>query len=56
MRPIKLLNPVTNDVWYCDNITQTKEIDGVQYINVYRQNSKQTHLMRKDALKRVNVK
>lgn len=54
MKPIKLLNPVTNDIWYCENITRTKEIDGVQYVSVYRQNPRQTHLMRKDALKRLN--
>lgn len=56
MNPVKLLNPVTNDVWYCENINLTKEIDGVQYIYVYRHNPKQSHLMRKDALKRANTR
>lgn len=54
MHTQKLLNPVTGDIWFCDDITRTKEIEGVHYVSVYKQNPNQTHLMRKDALKRVD--
>ena len=54
MKPQKLLNPVTGDYWYCNDMTKVKEIDGVQYISVYRKDTTQIHLMRKDALKRTD--
>lgn len=56
MKTQRLLNPVTGDYWFCDDMTRVKDIDGVQYISVYRKDSKQNHLMRKDALKRVENK
>ena len=47
-----LTNPLNSDEWVCDDYSMVKNIDGVNYITVYKPgNSTRTFLMRKDALK-----
>lgn len=47
-----LSNPLNSEVWYCRDYNDTKNIDGVNYITVFKpENDKRTFLMRKDALK-----
>ena len=47
-----LVNPLNSDVWMCNDYNNTKDIDGVVYLTVYRpENSNRTFLMRKDVLK-----
>lgn len=54
-KPIKLENPLNQEVWYCDDFTQTTSVDGIDYIRVYKKDTPQrTNLMRKSALNRVN--
>lgn len=47
-----LVNPLNSDVWMCNDYSNTKDIDGVVYLTVYRpENPTRTFFMRKDALK-----
>lgn len=51
-KPVMLVNPLNSDVWMCNDYNNTKDIDGVVYLTVYRpENSNRTFLMRKDVLK-----
>lgn len=50
-----LSNPLNSDTWYCRDYNNTKDIDGVNYITVFKpENEKRTFLMRKDALRVVS--
>ena len=50
----KLVNPVNNEEWACDNLDNVQVVDGVEYITVYKpETPNRTHLMRKDALRKV---
>jgi len=47
-----LTNPLNSETWLCKNYEESKVIDGVNYITVFKQeNQNRTFLMRKDALK-----
>lgn len=49
---VVLSNPLNSDIWYCKDYNDTKIIDGVNYITVFKEeNQNRTFLMRKDALK-----
>lgn len=49
---VMLSNPVNSEVWCCKDYNDTKIIDGVNYITVFKEeNQNRTFLMRKDALK-----
>lgn len=47
-----LVNPLNSETWMCRDLTDTKDIDGVLYIRVFKpENESRSFLMRKDALK-----
>lgn len=46
-------NPINGEQWVCDDIRQTKFIDGVGYISVHKPNQFRTVLMRRDSLRPV---
>jgi hypothetical protein len=51
--PIKLINPLNQEMWLCLDYRETRSIDGVEYILVCKPETIQRkHLMRKDALVR----
>lgn len=53
-KPVKLENPLNQEIWYCNNFNETFEVDGVDYIRVYKPNTpNRTNLMRKSALQKV---
>lgn len=55
-KPVKLENPLNQEVWYCNDMNDVTSIDGVDYIRVYKVDSpKRTFLMRKTSLNRVNT-
>jgi hypothetical protein len=56
MKPVMLVNPRTNEKFVCEDIKDVKTIEGVAYIQVRRENSPRLHLMRRDALVKVNKK
>jgi hypothetical protein len=52
VKTVNLVNPMNGDTWCCTDYDNTKIIDGVDYITVFKpENEKRTFLMRKDALK-----
>jgi hypothetical protein len=47
-----LINPLNSEQWFCEDYNSVKNIDGVNYVTVYKpENISRTFLMRKDALK-----
>ena len=51
-RTVALVNPLNSEMWYCKDFADTKEIEGVPYVTVFKpENEKRTFLMRKDALR-----
>jgi hypothetical protein len=54
-KTVKLQNPLNKEVWWCDNVNETRSVDGVDYITVYKKETPtRTHLMRKTALSKSN--
>lgn len=52
--PVKLENPLNQDVWYCNDFNDTYSVDGVEYVRVYKKETPaRTNLMRKTALQKV---
>lgn len=55
-KPIKLINPVNQEIWMCKDYKLTQAVDGVDYIVVYKQeNESRKVLMRKDALRKTGA-
>jgi len=52
-QPVRLVNPINSEEWFCDDYTDNKFIDGVEYIRVHKQDNR-SFLMRKDTLKKIN--
>lgn len=53
--PIKLENPLNQDIWYCNDLSEVYSVDGVDYIRVFKKETpNRTNLMRKSALQKVN--
>lgn len=51
-QPVKLVNPLNAEVWYCENYTDTKFIDGVEYVKVRKLDQPRAFLMRKESLQK----
>jgi hypothetical protein len=49
-RPILFKNSLTNEEWICEDISNTKEIDGVIFIEVHKEHNQRRFWMRKDSL------
>ena len=45
-----LLNPRTNEVFFCEDMKNIHTVDGVDFIFVRREGKPSQHLMRKDSL------
>lgn len=52
-KTIRLINPLNNEEWLCEDYSKVQTIDGVEYVHVHKFNSERYFLMRKDALRRV---
>lgn len=53
-RPVRLENPLNQEIWYCEDFNDTHTVDGVEYVRVYKQSTPaRTNLMRKSALQKV---
>lgn len=51
-QPVKLQNPLNQEIWFCEDYKTTVNVDGVEYIKVFKEESlHRKNLMRKDALK-----
>lgn len=54
--PIKLVNPLNQEIWMCLDYNKVQVVDSVEYIKVFKpENTTRQHLMRKDALRKVAV-
>jgi hypothetical protein len=49
-RPTLFKNSLTNEEWICEDISNTKEIDGVIFIEVHKAHNQRRFWMRKDSL------
>lgn len=55
-KPIKLINPLNQENWWCLDYSKTHSVDGVDYIIVFKpENTQRQLLMRKDALRKVST-
>lgn len=52
-QPILFENPITKDKWLCDDLRQSKIIEGIEYIPVRKENTSRTVLIRRDILKKI---
>ena len=54
MKTQNFVNPITQEKWVCEDVTKTKQIDGVTYLQVHKpDNQYRKMLMRKDSLQKV---
>jgi hypothetical protein len=52
-KPIKLVNPLNQEQWICDDFSNVKLVEGIEYVTVYKPESpSRMHLMRKEALRK----
>jgi len=50
-----LKNIATNEVWICDDYSQTKEIEGTTFIEVHKENQKRKFWIRRDSLAKIKL-
>lgn len=51
---VKLVNPVNNEVWLCRDYNKVTQVEGVDFIKVFKEeHPHRVHLIRKDALRKV---
>ena len=55
MKPIMFKNRMNSDVFVCDDVRMTDNIDGVEYLFVHRPNEHRVFKMRKDVLEKINA-
>jgi hypothetical protein len=53
MKPITFENRVSHERVICDDVRQVQTIDGVEFLQVRRQNEQRHFLMRKDSLQKI---
>lgn len=52
-RPVRLVNPLNQEEWLCEDYNKVEYIDGVEYVRVKKlENAARSFLMRKDALRK----
>lgn len=51
--PVRLENPLNQEIWYCNDFNDIHLVDGVEYVRVFRKDTpNRTNLMRKSALQK----
>ena len=55
MKPTMFKNRLNSDVFVCDDLRLTENIDGVEYLVVHRPNEHRPFKMRRDALEKINA-
>lgn len=51
--PILLQNRITKEQWLCDDLYLTKDIDGQQFLEVYKQGTGRKLLVKRDVLEKI---
>lgn len=56
-QPVKLVNPLNQETWYCDDYRETVNLEGVEYVRVHNPSyaNNRKFLMRKDALRKITM-
>jgi len=44
-------NPITHEIWVCNNMNNVVKIDNVEFLKVHKQDSPREVLLKKEALK-----
>jgi hypothetical protein len=55
IRAVRLKNILSNEIWICDDYTNIREIDGVNFLEVHKENSFRKLWIRKDSLIKVKA-
>lgn len=55
MKPTMFKNLLNSDVFVCDDLRLTENIDGIEYLVVHRPNEHRPFKMRRDALEKINT-
>ena len=53
MKPVVFENRVSHERVICDDVKRVQVIDGVEFLQVRRQNKQRQFLMRKDSLQKI---
>lgn len=56
MKPVMFENRVSHERVICDDVRRVQVIDGVEFLQVRRQNEQRQFLMRKDILQKITGK
>ena len=51
IKPVRLKNILSNEIWICEDYTKTRTVDGVDFIQVHRESNVQaTYWINKHSL------
>ncbi len=50
-QPVTLVNPINSEEWICEDYTDIRIIDGVEYVKVRKPHMRHSVSMRKEALR-----
>ncbi len=50
--PVTLVNPINSEEWICEDYTDIRVIDGVEYVKVRKPHMRHSVSMRKEALRK----
>jgi hypothetical protein len=51
-QPVTLVNPINSEEWLCEDYTDIRFIDGVEYVKVRKPYMRHSVSMRKEALRK----
>ena len=51
-KPTRLVNDLNSEEWICEDYSDVKFIDGLEYIKVHKPEQSRNFLMRKDVLRK----
>jgi len=51
-QPVILVNPINSEEWFCEDYSDTRFIDGVEYVKVRKPHMRHSVSMRKEVLRK----
>jgi hypothetical protein len=55
-KPLRLVNNRSGEEWLCDDYTQIRNVDGVEFVEVYKENTQRKFWMNKSTLNKAKKK
>lgn len=55
-KPIRLVNNRSGEEWICDDFSTVRYVDGVEFIEVYKENTPRKFWMNKSTLNKIKKK